>query len=84
MVYSQRPMALTVNSPYQRSLSPRVIGLSCHLFLADPAHLEHGRQLVVAFLVDVGADGDLLADDALDGKRPPSTCGSTASMITRG
>jgi hypothetical protein len=49
-------------------LSPWVIGLSCHLFSPTLAHLEHGRQLVVAFLVDVGADGDLLADDALDGE----------------
>jgi hypothetical protein len=59
---------VTVNSPYQSV----VVALRHRAFLpplvADLAYLEHGRQLVVALLVDVRADGDLLADDAFDGK----------------
>jgi hypothetical protein len=37
------------------------------LLVADSAQLEQRREPIVAFLIDVGADGDLLADDALDG-----------------
>ncbi|KFB74259.1 MAG: hypothetical protein AW09_000466 [Candidatus Accumulibacter phosphatis] len=49
-----------------------VVALRHRAFLpflvTDLARLEHGRQFVMAFLVDVGADGNLLADDALDGE----------------
>jgi len=47
------------------------------------AHLETCGELVVTFLVDIGGDGNFLADDALDGETA-AICGSTASMITRG
>jgi hypothetical protein len=68
MVYSQRP----TRGDRELALPTIVFALGHRAFLpllfADLAHLEYSGQFVVALLVDVGADDNLLADDTFDGK----------------